>query len=65
MRRAFKPSSTRPEDFDVFWGLGDFQREDLRAELEIISGNGPVFAYASVVDWRTGDPTTVPAMAGP
>ena len=33
MRRAFKPSSTRPEDFDVFW---DSTRDQLwRIEPEI------------------------------
>ena len=32
------------------------------AELELVAGDGPVWAYASVVDNATGDATTIPVL---
>jgi len=47
------------QDFDVFSTYGDFTDARGRAEIRPLSGGEPIFAYASVVDWRSGDPTTV------
>jgi subtilisin family serine protease len=49
------------QDDDVFAPYGSFPEGELRAEVTIASGPGPVAAYASVIDRRSGDPTTIRA----
>jgi len=52
------------QPFDAFAQAGASSTVLASASLEIVSGQGPVWGYASVVDQHTGDGATVP-MFGP
>ncbi len=45
---------------DVFNAAGVGQCDVGHALVEIASGQGPIWSYASVIDNTTGDPITIP-----
>jgi hypothetical protein len=47
---------------DVFSATGAGSRDAAYAVVEVTSANGSVWAYGSVVDNATGDPTTIPVI---
>ena len=47
---------------DVFGALGAGETDVAYATVEVLTPGGRVWAYGSVVDEATGDPTTIPAL---
>ena len=54
------PSGRWTQLNDVFSAVGAQQQALAYAVIEVLSGNGTVWAYASFVDNNTSDPTTIP-----
>ena len=47
---------------NVFGALGAGQADVAYATVEVLTPGGRIWAYGSVVDEATGDPTTIPAL---
>jgi hypothetical protein len=52
---------TSPEFWEAFEILPAEHDRDARVAVPVISGQGRVTAYVSVIDSKTNDPTFVPA----
>jgi len=48
---------------DVFTSLGAGEVDEAYATVQVLTPGGRVWAYGSVVDNATGDPTTIPALS--
>lgn len=51
------------QQYDLFADVGAGDRETAYATVEVETGGARVWAYASLVDNLTGDPTTIPVLA--
>jgi len=50
------------QQYDIFANVGAGSQEVAFARVEVQTAGGTVWAYASVVDSATGDPTTIPVL---
>ena len=53
------------QQYDIFNNVGAGNQEVAYARVEVQTAGGAVWAYASVIDSATGDPTTVPILVPP
>ena len=56
------PAGRWMQQDDIFANVGAGTQDVAYATLEVQTGGGLVWAYASVVDNATGDPTTIPVL---
>lgn len=61
--KTFAPAAGRwVQQYDIFADVGAGSQEVAYATVEVLTPGGRVWAYASLIDVATGDPTTIPVL---